>query len=107
MEKRVTVEELLEKVKKPAKEAMRLHPFYKGKVQIMPKCAIRNFDDFAIWYTPGVAEPCKDIKEITGKECRKDTIWPEDVQNVPPIKVVKRKIVVPEKTRLCLTRKPM
>ena len=61
MEKKVTAEELLEKVKKPAKEAMRLHPFYRGKVQIMPKCAIRNFDDFAIWYTPGVAEPCKDI----------------------------------------------
>jgi len=61
MEKKVTAEELLEKAKKPAKEAMRLHPFYKGKVQIMPKCAIRNFDDFAIWYTPGVAEPCKDI----------------------------------------------
>ena len=61
MEKRVTVEELLEKAKKPAKEAMKLHPFYKGKVQVMPKCAIRTFDDFGIWYTPGVAEPCKDI----------------------------------------------
>jgi len=40
---------------------------------------------------------CKDIKEITGKECRKDTIWPEDVQNVPPIKVVRKEIVVLEK----------
>ena len=61
MEKKVTVEELLEKAKKPAQEAMKLHPFYKGKVQVMPKCAIRSYDDFAIWYTPGVAEPCKDI----------------------------------------------
>ena len=40
---------------------------------------------------------CKDIKEITGKECRKDIIWPEDVQDVPPIKVVKKEIVVLEK----------
>jgi malate dehydrogenase (oxaloacetate-decarboxylating) len=61
MEKKVTVEELLEKAKKPAQEAMKLHPFYKGKIQIMPKCAVRSYDDFAIWYTPGVAEPCKDI----------------------------------------------
>jgi malate dehydrogenase (oxaloacetate-decarboxylating) len=40
---------------------MKLHPFYRGKVEITPKCAIRNVNDFAIWYTPGVAEPCKDI----------------------------------------------
>lgn len=56
-------ERLLEKAKRPAEEAMRLHPFYKGKVQIMAKCAVRDFNDFAIWYTPGVAAPCQAIKE--------------------------------------------
>ncbi|MCD6473933.1 MAG: NADP-dependent malic enzyme [Thermoplasmata archaeon] len=61
MERKVSVEELLAKARKPAEEAMKLHPFYKGKIQVLPKCAIRNMDDFAIWYTPGVAEPCKDI----------------------------------------------
>lgn len=61
MEKKVTVEELLEKARKPSQEAMKLHPFYRGKIQVAPKCAIRSFDDFAIWYTPGVAEPCRDI----------------------------------------------
>ncbi len=60
--KELTVEERLALAKKPALDAMKLHPFFKGKVQIAPKCSIRNFDDFAIWYTPGVAEPCKDIK---------------------------------------------
>ncbi|MEO0101740.1 MAG: NADP-dependent malic enzyme [candidate division WOR-3 bacterium] len=60
-EKPLTKEELLAKAKKPGEDALRLHPFYKGKVKITAKCAIRNFDDFAIWYTPGVAEPCKDI----------------------------------------------
>ena len=50
-------EELLAKAKKPAEDAMRLHPFYKGKIQIMSKCTIRDFNDFAIWYTPGVAAP--------------------------------------------------
>jgi len=51
----------LEKAKKPALDAMKLHPFYRGKMEIVPKCAIRTFNDFAIWYTPGVAEPCKAI----------------------------------------------
>jgi malate dehydrogenase (oxaloacetate-decarboxylating) len=58
----LTKEELLAKAKKPAEDAMKLHPFYVGKVQIMAKCAVRDFQDFAIWYTPGVAAPCRDIK---------------------------------------------
>ena len=61
--RKVSVEELLEKAKKPAKLASPYHRFYEGKVQVMPKCAIRTFYDFAIWYTPGVAQPCREIKE--------------------------------------------
>ena len=56
-------EDLVKKAAIPGKEALRLHPFYKGKIEIVPKCIIRNLDDFSIWYTPGVAEPCKKIKE--------------------------------------------
>lgn len=55
-------EELLARAKKPSDDAMRLHPFYKGKVQTAPKCVIRDFSDFSIWYTPGVAAPCKAIQ---------------------------------------------
>ncbi len=58
----LTKEELLAKAKKPAQDAMKLHPFYKGKVQVMSKCAVRDFNDFAIWYTPGVAAPCRAIQ---------------------------------------------
>lgn len=58
-----TVEELLKQAYQPAKDAMKLHPFYKGKIEVTPKCRIRDFNDFAIWYTPGVAEPCKDIAQ--------------------------------------------
>jgi malate dehydrogenase (oxaloacetate-decarboxylating) len=61
--KEVTVEELLAKAEQPSKDAMRLHPFYKGKIEVIPKCRIRDFNDFAIWYTPGVAAPCKEIYE--------------------------------------------
>jgi malate dehydrogenase (oxaloacetate-decarboxylating) len=57
-----TREELEAKAKKPGEEALRLHAFYKGKVQVVPKCAIRGPGDFAIWYTPGVAAPCKAIQ---------------------------------------------
>jgi len=56
-----TVEELLAKAEQPSKDAMRLHPFYRGKIEILPKCRINSFHDFAIWYTPGVAAPCKEI----------------------------------------------
>jgi len=63
MSTQLTKEELLAKAKKPAQDAMRLHPFYRGKVQIAPKCAIRGLSDFAIWYTPGVAAPCRAIHE--------------------------------------------
>ena len=56
------IDALIAKAKKPAADAMLLHPFYKGKYQVVPKCCIRDFNDFAIWYTPGVAAPCKDIQ---------------------------------------------
>ena len=59
--KKVTVEELLAKAAQPAKDAPRLHAFYKGKVGVSIKCRVRDFTDFAIWYTPGVAAVCKEI----------------------------------------------
>lgn len=45
----------------PGKLALKYHPFYGGKIEVVPKCSIRDFQDFSIWYTPGVAEPCKAI----------------------------------------------
>ena len=62
MLKKGTKEAFLAKARKPAEDAMKLHLFYRGKIQTVPKCVIRDFNDFAIWYTPGVAEPCKAIK---------------------------------------------
>jgi malate dehydrogenase (oxaloacetate-decarboxylating) len=63
MPEELTKEELLAKAEEPAKDAMQLHPYYRGKVQIAPKCVVRGLDDFAIWYTPGVAAPCRAINE--------------------------------------------
>ncbi len=58
-----TKEELLAKAAKPSTDALRLHPFYRGKIATAPKCAIRSLDDFAIWYTPGVAAACRGIAD--------------------------------------------
>ncbi|MCU0860894.1 MAG: NADP-dependent malic enzyme [Methanomassiliicoccales archaeon] len=38
-----------------------MHAFYGGKIGTVAKCPVRDVSDFAIWYTPGVAEPCKAI----------------------------------------------
>lgn len=62
MSEKVTREELLAKAKKPAQDSMKLHAFYGGKMQTAPKCQVRDINDFAIYYTPGVAEPCRAIQ---------------------------------------------
>ena len=75
MTDKLTADELLEKAKKPAKLALAYHPFYEGKVQVMPKCAIRGSKDFAIWYTPGVAASCKAIKDDKEKVFTHTSRW--------------------------------
>jgi len=67
MTQKITKEELLAKARKPAEDALKLHLFYHGKMQTMPKCQVRGLDDFALYYTPGVAEPCRAIKEDESK----------------------------------------
>jgi malate dehydrogenase (oxaloacetate-decarboxylating) len=60
---KLTKEELLEKAKGPARDAVKLHPFYRGKVETTLKVPVRDMGDFAIWYTPGVAAACMEIHE--------------------------------------------
>ena len=54
-------DERIAKALKPAAEAMRLHPFYRGKIEIGVKCKVEDLQDFATWYSPGVAAPCQAI----------------------------------------------
>ena len=63
VKQQVDVDKLLAKANKPSKDAMILHPHYRGKIETVLKCTVRDFDDFAIWYTPGVAAPCQAIAE--------------------------------------------
>ncbi|MBI4713491.1 MAG: NADP-dependent malic enzyme [Planctomycetes bacterium] len=69
------IEKLLKHAQQPAADAMKLHPFYKGKIEIQPKCCIRDYNDFAIWYTPGVAAPCKDIQANPEKVFEHTNKW--------------------------------
>jgi malate dehydrogenase (oxaloacetate-decarboxylating) len=70
-----TVDELLAKAKKPMELALPMHRFYGGKVQVMPKCSITSPADFGIWYTPGVAAPCKEIQASPDESFRYTNRW--------------------------------
>jgi malate dehydrogenase (oxaloacetate-decarboxylating) len=74
-EAKPTVEELLAKAKKPAQIAPAMHRFYEGKMQVMPRCAITSPDDFAVWYTPGVAAPCRIIQADPEKSFELTNRW--------------------------------
>ncbi len=45
------------------KEALDKHKSYQGKIEVIPKCPIKNLEDFSLWYTPGVAAVSRKIKE--------------------------------------------
>lgn len=44
-------------------EALKMHLENNGKISVVSKVPIANRHDLSVAYTPGVAEPCKDIKE--------------------------------------------
>jgi malate dehydrogenase (oxaloacetate-decarboxylating) len=54
--------------------AEKLHKYYGGKIEVAPKCPITSLDDFSIWYTPGVAEPCRRIR-AGGEDLSFDYTW--------------------------------
>lgn len=42
-------------------EALKLHEKYQGKIEVTSKVKLEDRDDLSIAYTPGVAQPCKEI----------------------------------------------
>ena len=44
-------------------DALKLHLENHGKLAVVSKVPIKTREDLALAYTPGVAEPCKEIKE--------------------------------------------
>jgi len=62
-----SIEERLAKASLPGKTAPAWHAFYRGKVETALKCPVSSFDDFGVWYTPGVAAPCREIHSDPSK----------------------------------------
>lgn len=50
-----------------AKESLRLHYEWKGKLEIVPRMEIKDKEDLSLAYTPGVAQPCLEIKDDVNK----------------------------------------
>ncbi|MCC8091392.1 MAG: NAD-dependent malic enzyme [Oscillospiraceae bacterium] len=46
-----------------AKEALRLHREWKGKIEVISTVPVNNADDLSLAYTPGVAQPCLEIQK--------------------------------------------
>lgn len=46
-------------------ESLRLHKEYQGKIRIETKAELKTKHDLSVWYTPGVAEPCRRINKKT------------------------------------------
>ena len=59
----------------PKKLAAKYHPFYRGKIGVVSKVPVRTADDFAIWYTPGVAEPSKLINKNSDEVFEQTNRW--------------------------------
>jgi malic enzyme len=51
-----------ERKEESSKKALSYSKFYGGKVSVAPNVPVRSLDDFAIWYTPGVAAVSKAIE---------------------------------------------
>jgi len=44
-------------------ESIELHKKFRGKIEIKSKVPLANKNDLSLAYTPGVAEPCRRIKD--------------------------------------------
>lgn len=50
-----------------AKESLRMHGLWKGKIEVVSKVKVENKEDLSLAYTPGVAQPCLEIQKDYNK----------------------------------------
>ena len=50
-----------------AKESLRLHSEWKGKIEVTSRVKLETRDDLSLAYTPGVAQPCLEIQKDVNK----------------------------------------
>ncbi len=58
-----------------AKESLRLHYEWKGKLEMTPRAAVDSKDALSLAYTPGVAQPCLEIQKDVSKSYELTRRW--------------------------------
>ncbi len=58
-----------------AKESLRLHYEWKGKLEVTPRAAVNDKQSLSLAYTPGVAQPCLEIQKDINKSYELTRRW--------------------------------
>ena len=58
-----------------AKESLRLHYEWKGKLEVTPRAAVDSKEALSLAYTPGVAQPCLEIQKDVNKSYELTRRW--------------------------------
>ena len=58
-----------------AKESLRLHAEWKGKIEVKATVPVETKDDLSLAYTPGVAQPCLEIQKDLSKSYELTRRW--------------------------------
>ena len=58
-----------------AKESLRLHGEWKGKIEMVTRVPVKTKDDLSLAYTPGVAQPCLEIQKDPTKSYERTRRW--------------------------------
>ena len=58
-----------------AKESLKLHEQWKGKIEVVATVPVKNKDDLSLAYTPGVAQPCLEIQKDIEKSYELTRRW--------------------------------
>ena len=58
-----------------AKESLRLHGEWKGKIEMVTRVPVKTKDDLSLAYTPGVAQPCLEIQRDINKSYELTRRW--------------------------------
>ena len=58
-----------------AKESLRLHGEWKGKIEVTARVPVETKDDLSLAYTPGVAQPCMEIQKDLEKSYELTRRW--------------------------------
>lgn len=58
-----------------AKESLKKHYEWKGKLSVQPKMPVSSKEDLSLAYTPGVAQPCLEIEKDPGKSFELTGRW--------------------------------